>query len=148
MRYKAVKFFNPKVENDSGKYYPYPEYESTISVDDFVKEISHATSLTPSDVKAVVLELIEIFQRYLGRGHKVLLNGIGTFKISFKGVGEVTAEEVTAANIDRSTIRITFVADAALKRTMQAEISFSKKSEKADGANDKKDSATGTEQTE
>ena len=148
MRYKTARFLNPKVEDDSGKYYPYPEYESTISLDDFVKEISHATSLTPSDVKAVILELIEIFQRYLVRGHKVLLNGIGTFKISFKGVGEVTAEEVTAANIDKSTIRITFVADAALKRTIKAEISFLKKPEKADGAKENKDSAPDSEQTE
>ena len=145
MKYKTARFLNPKVETDSGKYYPYPEYESTISLDDFVKEISHATSLTPSDVKAVILELIEIFQRYLVRGHKVLLTGIGTFKISFKGVGEVTAEEVTAANIDKSTIRITFVADAALKRTIKAEISFLKK---ADGAKENKDSAPDSEQTE
>ena len=65
-----------------------------------------------------------------------MLAGIGAFKVSFKGVGEVIAEEVTAANIDRSTIRITFVADAALKRTMKAEISFSKKSEKDSKGNE------------
>ena len=50
---------------------------------ELVDEISHATSLTASDVRAVTWELIEVFRRYLARGNKVRLDGIGIFKLSF-----------------------------------------------------------------
>ena len=130
MEYKAFLYKNPQDKKEPGKYYPYPLYESTIGLNDFVKEISHATSLTSSDVRAVILEVIEVFQRYLVRGHKVKLDGIGTFKVSFKGVGKITADAVTASDIDESTIRVTYAADYALKKAIRAEISFSKVSEK------------------
>ena len=126
MDYKVSFFRNPQNQNVPGKYYPYPVYEKTIGLDDFVKEISHATSLTSTDVRAVIMEVIEIFHRYLVRGHKVKLDGIGTFKISFKGIGEATAEAVSASSINKSTVRITFVADSTLKQEMRTEISFSK----------------------
>lgn len=131
MNFKSLLFKNPLKQDAPGKFYPYPVYEKTIGLDDFVEEISHSTSLTPMDVRASIMEVIEIFQPYLVRGHKIRLDGIGTFKVSFKGAGkdtaeDVTAEDVTAANIDRSTVRITFVADSAMKQEIKSKISFSK----------------------
>ncbi len=117
---------NPQDEKEPGKFYPYPVYEKTIDTSDFVEEISHSTSLTPTDVWAAILEIIEVFHRYLVRGHKVKLDGIGTFKVSFKGEGADTAEDLTAANIDRSTVKVTFVADTAMNQEMRGGISFSK----------------------
>lgn len=148
MDYKALFCKNPLKLDAPGKYYPYPVYEKTIGTGDFVKEISHATSLTPTDVRAVVSELTEVFQRYLARGHKVKLDGIGTFKVSFKGDGEPAAEELTASNIDRSTIRVSFVADNALKQDLRSGISFSKLAEKSVEAKADKKSAEdlGTQQ--
>ncbi|MDE6774523.1 MAG: HU family DNA-binding protein, partial [Treponemataceae bacterium] len=92
---------NPQDKKAPGKYYPYPVYENTIELDDFVKEISHATSLTSTDIRATILEVIEIFHRYLVRDHKVKLDGIGTFKVSFKGDGAIAADDLTSSNIDR-----------------------------------------------
>lgn len=130
MDYKPLLCRNPQKQGTPGKYYPAPVYEKTIRTNDFVKEISHATSLTPTDVRAVIMEVTEIFQRYLVRGHKVKIDGIGTFKISFSGVGEATPEMLTASNIDKSSVRVTFVADSTLKQELQGEISFSKLPEK------------------
>ncbi|MDE5776798.1 MAG: HU family DNA-binding protein [Treponemataceae bacterium] len=130
MNYRSLFRTNPQDKKDPGKYYPYPVYEKTIGLNDFVKEISHATSLTPTDVRAAITEIVEIFHRYLVRGHKVKLNGVGTFKVSFKGDGAAKSEDLTASNIDRSTIKVTFVADAPLNQEMKNEVSFSKISEK------------------
>ena len=126
MNYRSLFRTNPQDKKDPGKYYPYPVYEKTIGLDDFVKEISHATSLTPTDVRAAITEIVEIFHRYLVRGHKVKLNGVGTFKVSFKGDGADKSEDLTVSNIDRSTIKVTFVADAPLNQEMKNEVSFSK----------------------
>ena len=130
MKYKSLFFNNPQDKKAMGKYYPYPVYEKTIGLDDFVTEISHATSLTSTDVRAAILEIIEIFHRYLARGHKVKLDDIGTFKVSFKGDGAAKSEDLTASNIDRTTIKVTCVADAPLNQEMKNEVSFSKISEK------------------
>ncbi len=130
MNYRSLFRTNPQDKKDPGKYYPYPVYEKTITLDDFVKEISHATSLTPTDVRAAITEIVEIFHRYLVRGHKVKLDGIGTFKVSFKGDGAIAAEDLTSSNIDRSAVKVTFVADSSLNQEMKNEISFSKVSEK------------------
>lgn len=126
MKFKTLFRKNPLDEKDPGRYYPFPVYEGTIGIDDFVKEISHSTSLTATDVWAVVLEITEIFKRYLTRGHKVKLDGIGTFKVSFKGNGELTADALTALNIDRTTVRVSFVADPALKQELRGALSLSK----------------------
>ena len=99
-------------------------YEHTIGLDAFVTEISHSTSLTSTDVRAAILEIIDIFHRYLARGHKVKLDGIGTFKVSFKGDGTDKPEDLASSNIDRSTIKVTFVADASLNQKMKSEISL------------------------
>ena len=131
MKYKSLFCKNPKDAKDPGKYYPYPVYEGTIGIEDFVKEISHSTSLTATDVWAVVLEITEIFHRYLVRGHKVKLDGIGTFKVSFKGDGELTADALTASNIDMSTVRVTFVADPAMNQELRGGISVSQVADKS-----------------
>ena len=130
MNYRPLFRTNPQDKKAPGKYYPYPVYEKTIELDDFVKEISHSTSLTPTDVRATIFEVIEIFHRYLVRGHKVKLDGVGTFKISFKGDGAAKSEDLTASDIDKSTVRVTFVADVSLNQEMKNEVSFSKISEK------------------
>lgn len=137
MNLKLLYFKNPLKQDVPGKFYPYPVYEKTIGLDDFVEEISHSTPLTPMDVRASIMEVIDIFHRYMVRGHKVKLDGIGTFKVSFKGAGEDTTEDVTASNIDRSTVRITFVADSAMKQEIKSKISFSKISERDGGSKDK-----------
>ena len=95
-----------------------------------------------------MLEITEIFHRYLVRGHKVKLDGIGTFKVSFKGDGELTADALTASNIDMSTVRVTFVADPAMKQEMRGGISFSKVAEKSGGqkAEEKPADGSGTQE--
>lgn len=60
MYYKSLYRENPQDKKIPGKNYPYPVYENTIDTNDFVAEISHATSLTPTDVRAAIMEIIEI----------------------------------------------------------------------------------------
>lgn len=55
MKYKCLYRENPQDKKIPGKYYPYPVYENTIDTNDFVAEISHATSLTPTDVRSEFL---------------------------------------------------------------------------------------------
>ena len=97
MLFKTHFFKDPQNDDAPGKYYPFPVYDRTVSLDELVDEISHATSLTASDVRAVTWELIEVFRRYLARGNKVRLDDIGIFKLSFLGTGEENPDDAEEA---------------------------------------------------
>ena len=59
-------------------------------------------------------------------GEKVKLDGLGTFKTSFSGEGSESIEEVSAKNIDNKSIRVTFVADNELKKSIRNNIFLEK----------------------
>lgn len=126
MNYTTVSHINPQDAFAPAKFFPSPAYGRTLTLNDLLREISHATSITPADVKAVVEELVEVFKRYLVRGDKIKIDGIGTFKVTFSGEGHIMAEEVSASDIDSTTIRVSFVADSQLRKTIRLEISFEK----------------------
>jgi|GEM_PF-1284023 len=126
MNYTVKAHLNPQDLSAPAKYYASPSYGRTLTLDDLTAEISHATSITPADVKAVVQELFEVFSRYLVRGEKIKIDGIGTFRVIFTSKGRVLEEDVSAADIDRTTIRVAFVADSALKKRIKIEIAFDK----------------------
>lgn len=126
MLYTTVSHINPQNTSAPARFYPSPVYGRTLTLNDLTREISHATSITPADVKAVVEELVEVFKRYLVRGDKIKIDGIGTFKVTFSGEGHIMAEKVSASDIDSTTIRVTFVADSQLKKTIRLEITFEK----------------------
>lgn len=71
-------------------------------------------------------ELIVSFERHLINGEKLKLDGLGTFKTSFSGEGSESIEEVSAKNIDNKSIRVTFVADNELKKSIRNNIILEK----------------------
>ena len=87
MEFSTIFYPNPRSENGEGKYYPRPVYVRTIGMEELVADITHATSLTAADVTAAITELATVIRRHLVYGNKVQLDGIGTFKVSFKGEG-------------------------------------------------------------
>ncbi len=140
MQYTTVSHINPQDASAPVKYFPSPVYGRTLTLNDLTREISHATSITPADVKAVVEELVEVFSRYLVRGDKIKVEGLGTFKVTFSGCGNILAEKVSASDIDSTTIRISFVADSQLKKAIRLEIIFEKvksRGQNAAGEDDK-----------
>ena len=126
MNFKIIHRNNPQDLNSAGKFYPAPVYHSTINLKNLANEIAHSTSLTASDVKAVIEELIVSFERHLINGEKLKLDGLGTFKTSFSGEGSESIEEVSAKNIDNKSIRVTFVADNELKKSIRNNIFLEK----------------------
>ena len=126
MEFRPMHYKNPRSENGEGKYYPCPVYDRTIGMDEIVEDIAHATSLTAADVTAAITELAAVVRRYLIHGHKVQLDDIGTFKVSFKGTGQESAEDVTADDITQSSIKVTMLVDYGLRRYVRKSTTFSK----------------------
>ena len=143
MEFSPIYYGNPRSENGEGKYYPRPVYVRTVGMDELVADITHATSLTAADVTATITELATVVRRHLVYGHKVQLDDIGTFKVSFKGTGQENAEDVTATDIIQSSIKVTMLVDYGLRQYVRGNTSFSKVRVRKD-----KDTESDSEKTE
>lgn len=123
MKFKITKRKNPQ-DRSQEKYYPAPVYSDEIGIDELAEEISYATSMTPTDVKAVLEGLLNAMPKHLRRGAKIKLDRFGTFKVIFGGNGHENAEDVTAADIDGT--RIGFIGAPEMKRAVLTDMSFQK----------------------
>ena len=65
MKFKVIQKNNPIDKDKNALFYPFPVYSDTLEIRDLLQEISYASSVTPSDVRAVTDSLVEILQRYL-----------------------------------------------------------------------------------
>lgn len=86
------------------KFYARPVHTGEISLEDLSEDISHASSLTESDVYAVLQSLVREIPRNISRGYIVRLGNLGAFRLGSNSTGSDTAEEVTAANIFRKRL--------------------------------------------
>lgn len=124
MKYKTLLKQNPIDKSATPLYYPFPVYSDTLELTDLLTEISHASSMTSSDVKGVVESFVELLQRYLVRGNKIKIDGIGTFKLSFTGQGKEDPKDLVSTDIDK--VKVSYLADRTLRNYVNATIKFEK----------------------
>jgi predicted histone-like DNA-binding protein len=123
MKYKVIKRKNPQ-DRSQEKFYPAPVYNDEIDIDELAGEISYATSMTPTDVKAVLEGLLNVMPKHLRRGSKIKLDRFGTFKVVFGGNGQENEEDVTAADIEGA--RISFIGASEMKKAVLTDMPFQK----------------------
>ncbi len=100
----AIKFNVHEIGNPSDptapkKFYARPVHTGEISLEDLAADISHASSITESDVYAVLQSLIREIPRNISRGYIVRLGNMGSFRVSTRSTGSDLAEEVNSSNI-------------------------------------------------
>ena len=124
MKFKVIQKNNPIDKDKNALFYPFPVYSDTLEIRDLLQEISYASSVTPSDVRAVTDSLVEILQRYLVSGNKIKVDGIGTFKLSFNGSGKETSKDVSANDIYNA--KVTFLSDKNLRNYVSSNVKYEK----------------------
>lgn len=124
MKFKVIQKNNPIEKDKNALFYPFPVYSDTLEIRDLLQEISYASSVTPSDVRAVTDSLVVILQRYLVRGNKIKVDGIGTFKLSFNGSGKETSKDVSANDIYNA--KVTFLSDKNLRNYVSSNVKYEK----------------------
>ncbi len=122
--YRIRKRKNPRDMEAPAMYYPTPFYSDMISTEMLSEEISHATTLTPADVSAVLTALSARIIFHIESGSKVKLDNFGIFKLAFSGKGRKEKSGVHARDID--DVHILFTPEAKLKRLIKR-FSFVKK---------------------
>lgn len=82
-----------------GKWYGRAVVMNNISTENLASEISHSTTVTYADILAVLAELTVAMQRHLANSERVVLDGIGSFKIGLRSSPADKKEDFTANNI-------------------------------------------------
>ena len=109
LMYKKYQNHNDKL-SCNGKTYGRIVHVDTLSTGDLCKHIQKHGSIYTSDVvKGVVEKFVCCFEELLLEGHKVKLDGLGTFYLTAKSKGEEKAEDFTAENFE--SVRVKFLPD-------------------------------------
>ena len=112
MKFKTLRRPNP-LNREEKLYYPAPVFGEQIGEDELTAEISFASSVNQSDVRAVLSNLMEILPRHLMHGNSVNLEKFGILRLSFESTGSEKEKDVSAENITR--LKILFRPSTKLK---------------------------------
>lgn len=99
--YLVAKRVNPADRTKPATYYPQATNYSIIETLDLCKEISNASSLTEGDVQNCIRSFIHEIVGKLELGHKVRLEGLGLFGVTFTTIrgGQAKAEDVSGEDV-------------------------------------------------
>ncbi|MGI6231642.1 MAG: HU family DNA-binding protein [Prevotella sp.] len=99
-----------KVKNNNqnspayGKWYAQGVVLGAVTTNQLAEQISHSTTVTYADTVAVLAELAVVMKNHLQESRRVILDGIGSFKVSISSIGSQTKKDVNANNIKRYRI--------------------------------------------
>lgn len=99
----AIKY--KKVQNkmtgskNFNKWYASAVHMGTVSTEDLCEEISHSTTVTEADIRAVFAELKGRLAYHFKIGQIVKIDGLGSFSVALRSTLADKAEDVSAANI-------------------------------------------------
>lgn len=100
--YKTVAKGEPGIKGGGNrKYYASNTRRSKISLENIASEISDMSTLTPMDVQAVIVALIELMPKYLNDGMQVDLGNLGSFYASIQSHAETAPNKVDKYSIKK-----------------------------------------------
>lgn len=89
----------------SGKWYARAKTTATYETRDIARIVERNATAKESDVRAVIREMVDVLQRQCQEGKRVVIEGLGWFKIGIESKGAATAkafnvkEHITGAHI-------------------------------------------------
>ena len=103
-----MAFFTKQFVKLTGKWIPRPKTVSTYDAKRLAKDIEKESTVSQTDVMAVLTAIPTVMTRYLAEGHSVKLDGIGSFFLNFecKKTGVDTPEEVSMDQV--TNIKVQF----------------------------------------
>ncbi|MGV0922988.1 HU family DNA-binding protein [Empedobacter tilapiae] len=105
VKYNVVERKNPNDPTAPAKFYASAKADGDVNLKSLAKEISGgSTTVSDTDVLAVLNDLIKVLNRHLSQGKIVKLGDFGNFQISISSEGAVTADKVSSSLIKSNKI--------------------------------------------
>ena len=103
-----MAFYSKKFVKLTGKWAPVVKSVSNYDAKRLAKDIEKESTVSQTDVMAVLNAIPNVMSRYLAEGHSVKLDGIGSFFLNFecKKTGVDTPEEVSMDQV--TNIKVQF----------------------------------------
>ncbi len=110
-----------RLANKDGKYLWYPVVVSqrpVTTTKSIAREIAARSSATEGDVISILHELGLVIREHLSKGERVVLNGIGSFKLNAtaRGNGVESEDKVSAKQFNH--LRVLFTPESQVSRTL------------------------------
>ena len=100
MYYSVVKRANPINKEATPLYYAQPVWGSEISIRTISNQISKYSTLTPTDIMAVLESFIDMLPMWLKEGHTIRLGNFGILRLTFKSKGKEKEDDVSGNDIN------------------------------------------------
>lgn len=117
IKFNVREIGKPGDLNAPKKFYARPIHSGEITLEELSADISHSSSITQSDVYAVLQSLIREIPRNISRGYIVRLGDMGSFRLAAKSVGFELEEDVNGSSITNA--KLSFHAGKQIRDIMQ-----------------------------
>jgi predicted histone-like DNA-binding protein len=108
LNYKLTKS-NMKGKSN-GRYYAKAVTFGEIHIDELAQKLSHSSTVTEGDVKAVITDLVNLMKYELASSKTVVLDGFGRFKLAIDSDTVATPAEFNAGRHIKG-LRCKFIAE-------------------------------------
>jgi predicted histone-like DNA-binding protein len=115
MKYKVKQKRNGI--NSKALYYAVPAGAGLIGTRDIAQELAQRSSLTPADIRATLIGLVEVMEIYLHNGYSVKLDDLGVFRLSATSDGYASPEECMPHRVRAA--KLCFRADPQIKKALK-----------------------------
>ncbi len=99
IKFNVLEIGKPGDPDAPKKFYPRPVHSGEITLENLATDISYSSSLTESDIYAVLQSLVREIPRNISQGYIVRLGNLGSFRLSWSSEGSEVADDVTSGNI-------------------------------------------------
>lgn len=119
-------YYKRRYKKLSGKWYPASVTSGVLTTDELISELAEISTVSKSDVNAVLGNLATVMGRNMAKGYTVKINDLGTFYLSAvcSGNGVDTPEEVSSKQI--KGVKVHFIPETTFRngQTVRALTSF------------------------
>ena len=127
IKYKTVKLGNPAKPAEPKKFFAHISESGRIDLPELADNIArHSTTVSKTDIQAVLTILGEELAALLAKGHSVHLGELGYFHVTLKSKGALEEKDVNASLIEEAKVR--FIASPVLEKELK-NVAFEKAAE-------------------
>ncbi|MDR2969537.1 MAG: hypothetical protein LBV32_08045 [Tannerellaceae bacterium] len=115
MKYRVNKKRNGV--NKKELYYAQPVWSGLVGTREIAHQLAARSTLSPADIRATLIGLVEVMENYLHLGYSVKLDDLGVFRLSLTSDGYEEADDCTPHRVRAG--KLCFRADTQLKKNLK-----------------------------
>jgi len=105
IKIKAITRINPRQPEAANRFYATAVSQGEVTLNSLSKQIAMMSTVSKTDVYAVLMALTEVIPQALEEGKIVRLGSLGSLTVNVSSDSKATAEEVSSNNVKQLKLR-------------------------------------------